>query len=40
MIGDDKRAEAPENTPDGALRDLIDGSGDCVYEMDIHSAHC
>ena len=36
MIGDDKRAEAPENTPDGALRDLIDGSGDCVYEMDNH----
>ena len=36
MIGDDKRAEAPENTPDGELRDLIDGSGDCVYEMDSH----
>lgn len=36
MIRDDKRADAPENTPDGELRDLIDGSGDCVYEMDNH----
>ncbi|OQY49211.1 MAG: hypothetical protein B6240_03885 [Desulfobacteraceae bacterium 4572_87] len=25
-----------ENTSDGQLRDLIDGSGDCVYEMDNH----
>lgn len=25
-----------ENTPDATLRELIDGSGDCVYEMDNH----
>jgi len=25
-----------ENTSDGGLRDLINGSGDCVYEMDNH----
>ena len=36
MRRDDNRAEALENTPDGELRDLIDGSGDCVYEMDNH----
>jgi PAS domain S-box-containing protein len=36
MIRDDKRAKTPESMRDGALRDLIDGSGDCVYEMDNH----
>jgi len=36
MMGDDKRVANPENTSDGELRDLIDDSGDCVYEMDNH----
>jgi PAS domain-containing protein len=30
------RGNSIENTPDGGLKDLINGSGDCVYEMDNH----
>ena len=41
MSGNDKQMTfeavcAGENRSDGDLRDLIDGSGDCVYEMDNH----
>ena len=36
MMGDDKRVANPETNSDGELRDLIDDSGDCVYEMDNH----
>jgi len=36
MARNDKREKTPENVSDDQLRDLIDGSGDCVYEMDNH----
>ncbi|MCD6293735.1 MAG: PAS domain S-box protein [Deltaproteobacteria bacterium] len=41
MSGNDKQMTfeavcAEENRSDGDLRDLINGSGDCVYEMDNH----
>ena len=36
MIGNDKRKETREDISDDQLRDLINGSGDCVYEMDNH----
>ena len=36
MIGNDKRKKTREDISDGQLRDLINGSGDCVYEMDNH----
>jgi len=31
-----KRGNSLEETSDGGLKDLINGSGDCVYEMDNH----
>jgi PAS domain S-box-containing protein len=36
MARNGKREKTPGNGSDDQLRDLIDGSGDCVYEMDNH----